>query len=134
MSHDTGTQRVIRPLSSPPSAFTEDAVFTAPGGEAELRYVYEHNGSMFSGGLRFHRVRAYRFRTEGHCTLWHIKNAYDTLVEVEHSGWVSELLAAERDGARWPWPIRHFLIYVDGAGAYEVASAEYDWLPEVEVE
>ena len=128
-----GLKRVIGPLPPPPSAFTEDAVFTDLGGSAELRCTYERNGAMFAGGLRFEKVRAYRFRAEGHCTPWHVRDAYDTLVEVEQSDWVSELLAAEPGGVRAGWLIRHFLIYIDGSGAYEVAATTCEWLPEVPV-
>jgi len=128
-----GVKRAIGPLSPPPSAFTEDVVFTHPGGSAELRCTYEHNGSMYVGGLRFERVRAYRFVAEGHCTPWHVEGAYDTLVEVEQSDWIDELLAAEPSETRARWKIRHFLIYVDGSGAYEVAAEECEWLPEAAV-
>ena len=125
-----GAKRVIGPLSPPPSAYTEDVVFTHPGGDAELRCIYERDGAMFAGGLRFQRVRAYRFRAEGHCTAWHIEGAYDTLVEVEQSKWIGELLAAESSEPFGQWKIRHFLIYIDGAGAYEVAAEGVEWLPE----
>lgn len=125
-----GSKRVIGPLSPPPSAYTEDVVFTHPGGDAELRCIYERNGAMFAGGLRFLRVRAYRFRAEGHCTPWHVEDAYDALVEVEQSEWIGELLAAEPSETWGQRKLRHFLIYVDGAGAYEVAAADVEWLPE----
>jgi hypothetical protein len=69
------TKRMIGPLSPPPSAFTEDVVFTHPGDDAELRCTYERSGSMYARGLQFHRVRAYRFRAEGHCTPWHVEDA-----------------------------------------------------------
>jgi hypothetical protein len=125
-----GTKRVIGPLSPLPSAFTEDVEFAHPGGSAELRCRYERDGSMYAGGLRFGRVRAYKFRAEGHCTPWHVEDAYDTLVEVERSDWIAQLLAESREGLG-RWTIRHFLIYIDGAGAYEVAAETCDWLPEV---
>lgn len=79
------------------------------------------------------QVRAYRFRAEGHCTPWHIEKSYDTLVEVEESGWIYELLAAASVDAHGQWKIRHFLIYVDGAGAYEVAAEDCEWLVERQV-
>lgn len=128
-----GVKRIIGSLSPLPSAFTEDVLFTHPGGEAELRCTYERKGSLFAGGLRFEGVRAYRFRAESHCTPWHVEAAYDTLVEVEQSDWVRGLLAAEPTGALAPWQIKHFLIYVDGSGAYEVAAGRCEWLPEVAV-
>ncbi|WP_041574036.1 hypothetical protein [Cellulomonas gilvus] len=117
-------------LSPPPSAYTESAIFLHPGGGAELRTIYERSGSMYSGGLRFDGVRAYRFRAEGHCTAWHSEDAYNTLVEVEHSAWIAELLAAQASEWRGRWKIRHFLIYVDDSGAFEVAAEGYEWLPE----
>jgi hypothetical protein len=66
-------------------------VFEHPGGEALLRFEFERNGAACRGGLRFEKVRAYRFRSEGHCTTWHVEGVYDTLAEV--SG--SEKVAAE---------------------------------------
>jgi hypothetical protein len=125
-----GAKRPIGPLSPPPSAFTEDVPFILPGGGAEICCTYERNGSMYVGGLRFKGVRAYKFRAEGHCTPWHVEGAYDTLVEVEHSDWVADLLAAEPGETRGRWKIRHFLIYIDSAGAYEVAAEDCEWLPE----
>jgi hypothetical protein len=123
-------KRPLGPLSPPPSAFTSDALFTHPGGTAELRCTYERNGSMFVGGLRFDGVRAYRFLAEGHCTPWHIEDAYDTLVEVLPSDWVSDLMAAQASETWGSWKIRHFLIFVDGSGAYEVAAQACEWLKE----
>jgi len=84
---------------------------------------------MYAGGFAFENVRAYRYRADGHCTLWHA-DAYDTLVEVKPSAWVLELLADETAEARGKWKIRHFLIYVDSAGAYEVAAEHWEQLPE----
>jgi len=124
-------KRVIGPLSSGVSAYTEDALFTHPGGSAELRGTYEREGHMFVGGLRFDRVRAYRFRAESHCTAWHIEDAYDTLVEVESSEWVAELLASTPRDQVSLWKIRHFMIFVDDSGAYEVAAESCEWLPEL---
>ena len=123
-------KRVIGPLSDGPSAYTEDVAFTHPGGNAEIRYIYEREGSMYSRGIRFHQVRAYRFRAESHCNAWHIEDAYDALVEVEQSDWIAELLAAEPSETWGRWKIRHFLVFVDGSGAYEVAAEDCEWLPE----
>lgn len=125
-----GAKRVIWPLSPPPSAFTERVVLSHPGGDVQLQCTYERSGSMYVGGFRFHRVRAYRFRAESHCTPWHIDEAYDTLVEIEASDWVRELLAAAPSEVRGQWNVRHFLIYVDSAGAYEVAAEDVEQLPE----
>jgi hypothetical protein len=126
----TGTKRVVGPLSPPPSAYTEDVVFAHDGEGVELRCTYERNGSMFSGGLLFSKVRAYQFRAESHCTSWHVDEAYDTLVEIDGSRWIAELLGAKAVDGRGQWAMRHFLIYLDGVGAYEVAAEGVEWLKE----
>lgn len=131
MAVPKGVKRVLGPLSPPPSAFTEAAVFVHEGGSAELRCSYERSGHMVAGGLRFERVRSYRFVAEGHCTPWHVEDSYDAVVEVEESGWIEELLASEPRESWGRWRIRHFLIFVDGFGAYEVAAENCGWLAEV---
>lgn len=124
------TKKPILTLPIASTALDDDPEFVHPGGLAELRIRFDRNGVIVRSGLRFTRVRAFRFRSEGHCTRWHVEGTYDTLVEVEQSDWVLELLAAEPSATSGHWNIRHFLIYIDGAGAYEVAAEDVDWLPE----
>lgn len=114
-------------LPVPSTSFTTEVVFEHPLGEALLRFEFERDGVTRRGGLRFEKVRAHQFRAEGHCTVWHIEGAYDTLAEVLGSVWVEELLVAETSVQ---WQIRHFMIYVDSAGCYEIAAHTWSWLPE----
>jgi hypothetical protein len=123
-------RRPIATLQVPSTSFTTDPTFTHPGGEAELRYEFERGDVAFRAGIRFEKVRAFRFRAESHCTTWHLEGAYDTLVEISPSDWVAELLAAEPSETWGSWEIRHFLIFIDSAGAYEIAAASWAWLPE----
>jgi hypothetical protein len=117
-------------LPVPSTSFTTDPVFEHPGGEALLRFEFERDGVACRGGLRFEKVRAYRFRSEGHCTAWHVEGVYDTLAEVSGSEWVNELLAAEPAETWGRWEIRHFMIYIDSAGCFEVGAASWTWLAE----
>jgi hypothetical protein len=110
------------------TALSGEPVFEHPGGHAALWVEFVHDGVAVRGGLRFEKVRAYRFRAEGHCTAWHVEGVYDTLAEVLGSEWVGELLAAEPQGARGRWEIHHFMIYIDGAGCYEIAAGSWSWL------
>jgi hypothetical protein len=126
---DQGTKRVLSPLSPPPSAYTESATLIDAGGKVELKCIYEREGRLWAGGFVFTRVRAYRFLDEGHSTSWHVADAYDTLVEIEDSAWVADVRATEATPV--PWGARHYLIYVDGAGAYEFLAASYEQMPEL---
>jgi len=125
-----GEKVPLAKLPVPSTALRTDPVFEHPGGEALLRFEFERDGVAYCGGLRFEKVRAYRFRTEGHVTSWHIQGVYDTLVEVTGSGWVAELLAAEPAETWGRWEIRHFMIYIDSAGCYEIGAASWSWLQE----
>jgi hypothetical protein len=117
-------------LPVPSTELLSDPTFSDPGGQAELRYEFSRDGVTVRGGIRFEKVRAYKFRAEGHCTSWHVQGAYDTLVEVTPSDWAAELLSAEPTVTWGRWEIHHFLVFLDGAGAYEVAAARWSWLPE----
>lgn len=116
------------------TALTQEPRLYFPGGGAELTFGYRANRGDVTGGLRFERVRSLRFRAEGHSTSWHVEQAYDTLVEVQDSTWVLELVTAEANQPPWPWEIRHFLIYIDSAGAYEFAAESWSWIEEAPVE
>lgn len=120
---------VLTTMPVPSTSFVSDPVFIDHGGDAELRYDYDRDDQVVRGGIRFETVRAYRFRAEGHCTAWHV-DAYDTLVEVVSSSWVTELLDAEPSYTWGHWKINHYLLFLDGAGAFEVAAEAWSLLPE----
>jgi hypothetical protein len=125
-----GEKVALATLPVPSTALLADPVFEHPGGEAMLRFDFERDGSIYRGGLRFEKVRAYRFRAEGHCTAWHVEGVYDTLAEVSGSKWVGELLAAEPAETWGRWGIRHFMIYIDSVGCFEIGAASWSWLAE----
>lgn len=117
-------------LPVPSTSFTTDPVFEHPGGEALLRFEFERDGVAYRGGLRFEKVRAYRFRSEGHCTAWQVEGVYDTLADVADSEWVNELLAAEPPETWGRWEIHHFMIYIDSAGCFEIGAESWTWIAE----
>lgn len=121
------------PLASlpvPSTSITSHVRFEYPGGDALLRFDFYRDETPYATGIRFEKVRAYRFRAESHCTAWHINGVYDTLAEVTGSDWVAELHMAESPSAWGRWEIHHFMIYVDSAGCFEVAAGSWSWLPE----
>ena len=124
------TKVAVAELPAPSTSFTGEPIFEHPGGDAFLRFEWRRGTHPIRGGLRFEKVRAYRFRAEGHCTAWHVEGAYDVLTEVLESQWVADLRAVDPAQTRGSWDIHHFMLYVDSAGCYEVASAAWSWLPE----
>lgn len=126
---NAGERLPLASLSVPSTSLLSEVVFEHPGGMALLRFQFERDGVACRGGFQFENVRAYQFRTEGHCTAWHVE-AYDTLTEVLGSEWVGELLAAEPAETWGRWKICHFVIYIDGAGCYEIGAESWSWLPE----
>jgi hypothetical protein len=121
------------PLAEIPVLSTEiepDVVAINDGGSLTLRFQFYREDELFSSGIVFRKVRAHQWRAESHTTPWHIEGAYDTIVEIEESPWVAELLKAEPAGTRGRWVIRHFMLYLDSAGCYEVAAESWELLPE----
>jgi len=97
-----------------------------------LRYSYFVEDRLHQAGVEFSRRRAYRYRAESHCTVWHL-DAYDTLVEVENSEWVAELREAMPEDMRDMFEMHHYMIYLDSSGCFEVVAASWQFLPESEV-
>lgn len=116
------------PLGTIPCPSTEivgDPEVRVLGAGIVLSFVYEDEaGERFTSGLQFAGVRAFRKRAESLCTAWHIEDAYDTLVEVYDSSWVRELLVDAQPASRNRFPLRHFMIYLDSFGSFEVGGAE----------
>lgn len=102
-------------------------------GSLSIRYSYYVDERFRQSGIRFSRRRAYRYRAESHCTEWYRSGAYDTLVEVENSEWIAELLEAMPEDMRGRFEMHHYMIYLDSSGCYEVVAASWEFLPEVEV-
>jgi hypothetical protein len=108
-----------------------DPVLEDSGQYVSIWFTYYDPGREIRTGLRFTTPRAYRWRAEGHSTVWHMEGAYDILVEVVDSEWVRELKESQMDET--PWTIRHFLIYIEDSGAYEIAAESWSLLPEESV-
>ena len=125
-----GERVPLATLPVPSTSFLSEATFYDLRGKTQLRYEVERDGVAYRAGLQFETVRAYRFRTEGHCTVWHVDGVYDTLAELLDSEWVGELLAAEPAETWGHWEIHHFMIYVDSTGCFEIAAQSWSWLPE----
>jgi hypothetical protein len=121
-------------LPVPSTSFTSDVLLEAPGGSVALWFEFRRGTERYRGGVRFEKVRAYRFRAEGHCTAWHVEGAYDTVAEVVESDWVGELAVAEPAQTWGSWGMHHFMIYLDSAGCFEVVAQSWAVMPEERIE
>ena len=88
---------------------------------------WNHDGD-WSQVVEFVQAEATRWHSEPLSTLWHSEGSYNVLVEVVDSSWIRELLEGASPGA-WQLPLRHFLVYIEDYGAYEVAAADVIWNP-----
>jgi hypothetical protein len=95
-----------------------------------IRYEYSRDGTRFRSGIRFENHRALRTRAESSCTIWHIDSAYDTLTEVQESPWVTEIYNDTSAQWRDHWTMRHYIIYLDGSGSFEVIAESWEIIPE----
>lgn len=117
----------MKPLYTVPVPSTDFA--TAPywddsGAPSAIRYCYSRDGRRIQASLAFTHVAAFRKRAERCCKSWHIE-AYDTLVEVENSTWLEEIRADTDANWRDHWPMKHFMIYLDSVGCFEVIAESW---------
>lgn len=113
-----------------PSTEIENTTFEHDGGSARVCFTYYRRGEVVVAGIEFSQVRAFRHRAESHCTEWHIDDVYDTLVEIESSEWVAELVGDMSPDMRDLFEMHHYMIYFDSSGCYEVVAAAWRFLPE----
>lgn len=106
-------------------------LLTSNGRDLELRFDYDRDGSVFTIGIRFHTVRAHRYRAELYLQPWHITGVYDTLVVLQPSEWVKELRDAAAVDQRNAWVMQHFMITLDSAGCFEVVAESWEVMPEI---
>jgi hypothetical protein len=98
-----------------------------------LYYNYVRDGVARSGGIRFARVPAYRFRTERCVRHWE-HDARDVLSEVEDSEWVREIRADTDESYRDTYGMHHYMINLTHAGTFEIIAESWEALPDEEGE
>jgi hypothetical protein len=102
------------------TSFLSDPECIHAGRDFEMRFDYKSGREQMRGVVAFRKVRGYRQRAEIYCTEWHIKEAYDTVVEIQDSDWSKEFLEIAPDHHKNSWVMRHFMLYVDSFGCLEV--------------
>jgi hypothetical protein len=119
-------------IPEPSTAMYSEVKLDYPGGKLILRFDYDRDGLIYRSGLQFYRVLAHRHRADIFCTAWHIKDAYDTLVEIEESSWLNELKTSAPDDWNEAEKLHHYMIYFDGSGCYEIIGNSWESLSEEE--
>ncbi len=119
----------VVPVAS--TGFIIEAYWDGRGIAPAIRFGYERDGIEYLSGIEFRRVLAMRKRAERCSKAWHIESAYDTLVEIESSEWLTEILADTSGLWRNKWEIHHYMIYLDSVGCFEVLAESWAPLPEI---
>ena len=117
-------------IPAPSTEFTTEAYLDCSGGCTVIRFGYEDGTVEKQCGIDFRQASAFRKRGERYCSAWHIEGAYDTLVEIENSSWVVELIQDVPEPYRGKWKPRHFMIYLDSVGCFEVLAQSWEVLVE----
>ena len=115
-------------MSAPSAGVVEFSKFFT-GDTLTLVQRFFRQDFKFCSTIEFSRVRAYRERAGVYCTAWHTAG-YDKVVEVLDSEWVAELQANAEPRVREAFTMRHFLAYLEGAGAIEVVAADVRLFPD----
>ena len=118
-------QRRLFTIRVPSTSFTTGAYWDGNGVSPAIRFGYIKDGKQVQDGIKFDHVCATRTRAERCCNVWHIEDAYDTLVEVEDSPWVREIRLDTKELWRNEWEMHHYMIYLDSAGCFEIIAASW---------
>lgn len=111
----------------PSTARTEEGpVVSHSPGRVELRYDLEDGPGVVWITLRFVMAFAVRFTPEAACTETMIE-AYSRLCEAPDSDWMRELRErAQSHGLIVSASLRHFVVYFDHYGCFEVLADDVD--------
>jgi hypothetical protein len=113
----------------PSTDFTKEAFLDCSGTSPIIRYEFSVGEVLCRSGIKFNQVSAFKHHGERCCRAWHIEGAYDTLVEIHNSSWVSELRNDVPEIYRADWNPHHYMIYLDSVGCFELLAQSWDTLP-----
>ena len=117
-------------IPEPSTESVTDATLQIVGRIGILRYDYYREGTAFRSAIRFSGLMAARTLSERCSAAWHIEGVYDTLSEVTNSEWIQEVREGMPERYRGDLSLRHFMIYLDSAGCFEILAESYDVTPE----
>lgn len=116
-------------LPVPSTETIHDARLSQYGKTVLLRFDYYRDSIAKKSGIRFLEVIALRTRSERACTSWHIR-PYDKLSEVLESEWVQQMMTEMPNQYRSSFEHRHFMIFLDSSGCFEVLAKNFEIIPE----
>jgi hypothetical protein len=111
------------------TSFMRDVTLSFDGASLRLQFEFQQNGRTREGSLVFRGARAHCHRAEGVSTAWQVEDAYDTICEVAGSAWLSEVLELSNSRGHPDPDLRHFMIYLDSAGSFEVLARSWELDP-----
>lgn len=120
--------KVLYPLPISSLEFTTEAYLDCSGvtgAACAIRYAYQVNGKVCLAGIGFKRVFALRNQSERFCMVWQVEEAFDTLIELEHSSWIEEMRRYLSQRDQDDWHPHHFMIYLDSVGCFEFLAESW---------
>ena len=123
--------KVVRHLELPaPSTDSiTDASLLLFGRSVLVKYDYYRDESPHRAALCFKGVVSTKSRSERCCTSWHVK-AFDVLLEIVESQWLVDQREDISPRYRDEFTARHFMIYFDSVGCFEVLADDFELIPE----
>ena len=121
--------RLVRTLPFSTAECDVGPIVECRPGQVEMRYDAEGHGEITWTVLRFEAWAAVRFTPDPACGAWMIA-AYSNVREVDPSPWLAELRAATTDPTAALRPdLRHFFVYFDHVGCWEVLAIDVALVP-----
>lgn len=101
-------------------------IIEAHPGKVVVRYDHPESDGIIWTQIIFSSAVAYRFTPDSASTELHVK-AYSRICEITDSEWLNKLRQqAQLHGLTIGKTLRHFMIYFDHHGSFEVIAEIYD--------
>lgn len=117
-------------LPEPSSSSESGVIANFSGKDLTLSFDYDKDGIICNHGLHFNNVRSFKFIAEAHCPTWVIEKAYDALIQLSDSNYLTELESETPSDSIDSWKMNHYVIYFDSYGCWEIIAGSWQQLPE----
>lgn len=105
---------------------------TGVDSKLKILYDYDKDTEIYKSGIFFESVKYYSKKSESLTKTYELEDCYDTLIEVGSSSLKDSLRRLDNHSfAEQTWSkIKHFRIYFDSYGLYEIMATDWGAFPE----
>ena len=119
-----GRPLLLQPLTGAVNDPVVQFTRSTANGDVTLRVDSDDLEGPACLAITLSKVRAYRYIADQYCQMWHLAAPLG-LTQIPRSSWVRQLRRDAAPGFFGNWHLVHYMLYVPGAGCYEVVAGSW---------